>query len=146
MPEPWTQESWQKLLRCLRPGSRTILYRPESVAPAVDLARRGYRLLLVTDDAKLKTDCRRVLREQGLQSQLMGIHDHSAGRPLRLADEFYDLMLCFEPLGVGLDEMAPFLTPMGLVVLGKALDHGEDSGLFQKEEKVPAPYRAFRLV
>lgn len=82
----------------------------------MELARRGFRLLLASSDSEFCEVCRKALRDQGLASQLMGSHHLLEGRPLKLARNFYDLVLSFAEPHPETEEMAPFLAPQGRVV------------------------------
>lgn len=116
MASPVPSLSWPEALRALRPGSRTVVFRPPTSEPVVELARRGFRLLVVHPQPEFCQACRSALRELGLSSQLMGSHHHRPGEPLKLADDFYDLILIFAPHELAPEEVEPSLAPQGRLV------------------------------
>ena len=111
-----TPSSWEELLKKLRPGSRTVLYRPERLEQVLELARRGFRLLVVHSDSDFRDECRQALRDEGLSSSLMGSHQLVEGRPLSLAKNFYDLVLSCSAPHPALSEIEAFLAPQGQLV------------------------------
>ena len=80
-----------------RPGSRTVLCDPNGPELAIELARRGFRLLILHDGRFPMPELRQQLRDQGLQSQLMGAHACSEGKAPSLASDFYELWLSSGP-------------------------------------------------
>jgi len=102
--------------------------------------------MLVSSSDALIDECRSLLREQGLMSQLMGSFRLTSDRPLSLAKGFYELVLCFEPLGQGLDGIAPYLAPGGTVVLAQGGDvPAEPNARFDELTALPTDYRGYRL-
>lgn len=90
-------EWYEPLFRITRAGSRTILCDLADPGCAVEFARRGYRILLLSRDQELFATVRQAFRERGLSSQLMGGQLYCAGE-LSLAKDFYELALfCTTP-------------------------------------------------
>lgn len=71
-----------------------MLCDPPDTQLAIDLARRGYRLLVLHDGDFPVSELRQVLHDHGLQSQMMGAHACAAGQKLSLPADFYELWLC----------------------------------------------------
>lgn len=71
-----------------------MLCDPPDTELAVELARRGYRLLVLHDGGFPVSELRQMLRDQGLQSQLMGAHACPAEQTPSLPADFYELWLC----------------------------------------------------
>lgn len=105
--------SWQEVLRTLRPGSRTVVYAPTGTEPVLELARRGFRLLVAHEDPSFSQRCREELRRAGLASQMMGAHELKPERALQLARGFYDLFLTFDLREPSEEIARPFLAPQG---------------------------------
>lgn len=105
--------SWVSTLALLRPGSRTVVYGAEDIEPIVELARRGFRLLIAHQDLQFCHKCREILRGLGLASQLMGSHEVKAGVLMKLPEGFYDLFLTFDPDGPQELEVCRCLAPQG---------------------------------
>lgn len=111
-----TEPEWKSFLPpTTRPGSRTVLCDPDGPELAIELARRGYRLLLLHDGGFPMPELRQRLREHGLQSQLMGSHACLEGRLPSLASDFYELWLCGGPPR-WLEEAQRSLQPGALVL------------------------------
>ncbi len=104
---------WRKAAATLRPGSRTVVYAPEELESILELARRGFRLLIAHRDPGFSARCREELRKEGLASQMMGAHELRPSRPLTLAVEFYDLFLTFHREEPDEESVRPFLAPQG---------------------------------
>jgi hypothetical protein len=76
-----------------------VLCDPQGDGLAIELARRGYRLLILHNGSFDITGLRQKLRELGLSSQLMGSHIYRDGPSLGLVVDFYELWIfCAVPL------------------------------------------------
>lgn len=91
-----------------RPGSRTVICDPPDDELILELARRGYRLLVLHDGGFAIDALRQRLRELGLSSQLMGSQVYPEEQLPRLAREIYELWIFCA---------APHLLPVALKVL-----------------------------
>lgn len=81
-----------------RPGSRTVVCDPPDDELILELARRGYRLLVLHDGSFAVERLRGRLREAGLSSQLMGSQIYPHDHPPKLARGVYELWIfCREP-------------------------------------------------
>ena len=126
--------NWLGLFRSLRPGSKTILFRPPSVDLVVEFARRGFRLLVVHSNEELLSRCKAELRAQGLSSLLMGVYTQTDSKDLSTAKEFYEICCCFESVEDVFQTLRASLRPRGLLVgppgafgkLGTSLDGFHD--------------------
>jgi hypothetical protein len=106
----------------------SVICDPEDEGLPVEMARRGFRLLLLHGGAFPVDALRRRLRDQGLASGLMGSHAYRAGVVPFLAADFYELwVFCGSP--------RPFL----LQAAAGALKKG--SPIFWKDE-YPGPPEA----
>jgi hypothetical protein len=75
-----------------------VVCDPESNDLIVQLARRGYRLLVLHDGSFEIAELRQELRSLGLSSQLMGSHCYSQGATVGLVADFYELcVFCQTP-------------------------------------------------
>jgi hypothetical protein len=86
-------EWWEAVLPFCRPGSRTVLCDPQGDRLAIELARRGYRLLILHNGSFDTAGLRQKLRELSLSSQLMGSHIYREGPSLGLVVDFYELWI-----------------------------------------------------
>jgi len=132
---------WKALIDKLRAGSRTVLYRPKSDQLVVELARRGFRLLVAHECETFRTQCRRALQSLGLQSLLMGSHQIREGRPLKLARNFYDLIVVCGPLLEEEEDWQSYLGKGGLVVGPESL---LDNPGLPPLEGLPEPFVGYR--
>ena len=81
-----------------RPGSRTLVSGIEELSALREMARRGFRLFVVTENSRFLEELRRDFRESHLSSQLMG-GTVSGKSKLSLAKKFYELaVLCGEKI------------------------------------------------
>lgn len=131
------------LLRALRPGSRTVLCHPESSEDAVDLARRGFRLMIVHEEDSFLKAVRQELRAGGLASLLMGSAQSAVDQVPSLAKGFYELVLLGSRSRLSIGQMVFALGVGGLLV--KPSDQGEEDLAGLQPVKLPAGYVGGRV-
>ncbi len=101
-----------------RAGSRTLLWDLKSPELGLELARRGYRLMLLRAEGEELPPIRALLAQSGLSSQLMGSGTY---RPdsLSLARQFYELVIFCEGVPIEPAMLEPALRPGTQVVWQK---------------------------
>ena len=140
--------TWLELARSMRPGSKTVLFRPLSVEIVVEFARRGFRLLVVHSDEDLLRRCKTELRAQGLSSLLMGCYPQADAKDLSTAKDFYELFCCFESLEGLLEVVRVSLRSGGFLVgapgtLGDQEKYSEH--FLECSKTLPADLLGYRL-
>ena len=137
---------WAALLRALRPGSRTILWQPPGYELCLAFARRGFRLMLLHREANFNVECRSLLRESGLASQLMGSQVCSLNEVPSLAKDFYDIFLfCRQAQFEGRN--ISYCLSKGSLVVAPAIGFtcwSEDLEM-KKVERLPPTFVGFRV-
>ncbi|MFA7483395.1 MAG: hypothetical protein WC314_23025 [Vulcanimicrobiota bacterium] len=103
-------------MQALRPGSRTVVCQPQDMQFIVEMARHGFRLMLVHQDIEFLRQTREQLRNQGLSSLLMGSFQSEAAQVPSLARGFYEAVLLCSASKIRPEEVLFALGPGGILI------------------------------
>jgi hypothetical protein len=131
------------LLKALRPGSRTVLCHPSDSEFAVELARHGFRLMVIHEDPDFLQSLKKELRSQGLSSLLMGTTQAAVNQVPSLAKGFYELILLSRRSEMTMNQMKFALETGGLLIRPSAQGEVDLTGL--QSVDLPAGYVGGRV-
>lgn len=117
--------------------------QPADTGFLLDLARHGFRLMLVHSDDQFIQDFRKTLRGEGLSSQLMGASRAKAGEIPSLAKEFYELILLCPESELTLDDLRFALGPGGTLVSSRSIPEANLEDFVPVS--LPEGFQGFRL-
>jgi hypothetical protein len=120
-----------------------VVCQPTDTEFILDLARHGFRLMLVHSDDQFIQDFRRTLRGEGLSSQLMGASRAKAGEVPSLAKGFYELILLCPESDLTLDDLRFALGPGGTIVSSRSFQDANLKGFVPVT--LPEGFQGYRL-
>jgi hypothetical protein len=119
------------------------LCHPSDSEFAVELARHGFRLMVIHEDPDFLQSLKKELRSQGLSSLLMGTTQAAVNQVPSLAKGFYELILLSRRSEMTMNQMKFALETGGLLIRPSAQGEVDLTGL--QSVDLPAGYVGGRV-